>query len=72
MLLGRRATLSAPIAMNLAYAPPCMDLNQAVEVLWFYFGDSGLFTLVDGNDWSYDRAEKWLCDEASYALLRKN
>jgi len=46
-----------------------VDLTEAVDVLWFYFGYSGLFTLVDDNDWSYERAEKWLCEEASRALL---
>ncbi len=47
-----------------------IDANQAVDVLWFYFGYSGLFTLVDDNGWPYDRAEKWLRDEARRALLR--
>jgi AcrR family transcriptional regulator len=46
-----------------------IDVNQAVDVLWFYFGYSGLFTLIDDNQWSYERAEKWLCHEASRALL---
>ena len=47
-----------------------LDLNQAVDVLWFYFGYSGLFTLHDENGWSYERAEHWLCREANRALLR--
>ena len=47
-----------------------LDLNQAVDVFWFYFGYSGLFTLHDENGWSYERAEHWLCREASLALLR--
>jgi len=34
-----------------------MDVEQAVDVLWFYFGYSGLFTLRDENGWSYERAE---------------
>lgn len=46
-----------------------MDIHEVVDVLWFYFGYSGLFTLVDDNGWSYDRAERWLCDEATSALL---
>jgi AcrR family transcriptional regulator len=46
-----------------------VDPSEAADVLWFYFGYSGLFTLVDDNKWSYERAEKWLCDEASRALL---
>src|ERR1700738_3325775 len=47
-----------------------LDPNWAVDVFWFYFGYSGLFTLHDGNGWSYERAEPWLCGEASRALLR--
>ena len=47
-----------------------LDVKQAVDVFWFYFGYSGLFTLHDENGWSYERAEHWLCREASRALLR--
>jgi AcrR family transcriptional regulator len=47
-----------------------LDVNQAVDVLWFYFGYAALFVLHDDNGWSYDRAERWLCEEASRALLR--
>ncbi|HZC36109.1 MAG TPA: TetR/AcrR family transcriptional regulator [Chthoniobacterales bacterium] len=47
-----------------------LDVNQAVDVLWFYFGFSGFFTLRDENGWSYERAERWLCEEASRAMLR--
>jgi AcrR family transcriptional regulator len=47
-----------------------LDADQAADVLWFYFGYSGLFTLHDENGWSYARAEEWLCREASRALLR--
>jgi AcrR family transcriptional regulator len=46
-----------------------MDLKQAVDILWFYLGYSGLFVLVDENKWSYEEAEKWLAKEASRALL---
>jgi AcrR family transcriptional regulator len=47
-----------------------MDLQQAVDLLWFYFGYWSLFTLKTENGWSYDRAEHWLCEAASQALLR--
>jgi AcrR family transcriptional regulator len=47
-----------------------LDVQQAVNVLWFYFGYSGLSTLHDENRWSYERAEQWLCGEASRALLK--
>jgi AcrR family transcriptional regulator len=46
-----------------------VEADQAADVLWFYFGYSGLFTLLDENGWSYARAEEWLCQEASRALL---
>jgi hypothetical protein len=39
-------------------------------VFWFYFGYPGLSTLHDENGSSYERAEQWLCREASRALLR--
>jgi AcrR family transcriptional regulator len=47
-----------------------LDADQALDVLWFYFGYWGLFTLHDDNGWSYARAEEWLCQEARRALLR--
>lgn len=62
-----------PIAQrlaNLGALQEGLDVNQAVDVLWFYFGCSALFTLHDENGWSYERAEQWLCNEACRALLR--
>jgi AcrR family transcriptional regulator len=62
-----------PIARRLANLQTLragIDVEQAVDVFWFYFGYSGLFTLHDENGWSYERAERWLCAEASRALLR--
>jgi AcrR family transcriptional regulator len=47
-----------------------MDVKHAVDVFWFYFGYAGLFTLHDDNGWSYESAERWLCEEAGRALLR--
>jgi AcrR family transcriptional regulator len=47
-----------------------LDVGQAVDVFWFYFGYWGMFVLLDDNGWSYDEAEKWLCEESSRALLR--
>jgi len=44
---------------------------EAVDVLWFYFGYSGMFTLRDDNGWSYERCESWLCEAASRSLLRE-
>jgi AcrR family transcriptional regulator len=63
----------APIAQRLADLGALrdgVDAIQAVDVFWFYFGYSGLSTLHDDNGWSYERAEQWLCEAASRALLR--
>ena len=49
-----------------------MDVKHAVDVFWFYFGYFALVTLHDENGWSYDRAEQWLCEEASRALLQNS
>jgi AcrR family transcriptional regulator len=38
------------------------------DVLWFFFGYSGYFTLVDDNRWSYDRAQQWLLAQCAQAL----
>jgi hypothetical protein len=62
-----------PIAQRLAELGALrsgMDVAEAVDVLWFYFGYAGLFTLRDDNGWSYERAEQWLWREACRALLR--
>jgi AcrR family transcriptional regulator len=69
----RYRNVFVPIAqrlMDLGALREELDLNEAVDVFWFYFGYSGLFTLHDENGWSYERAEHWLCREASLALLR--
>jgi AcrR family transcriptional regulator len=47
---------------------PDMTVQQATDILWFYFGYAGYFTLVDDNGWSYDQAEQWLVKQAGMAL----
>jgi hypothetical protein len=42
-----------------------------VDVLWFYFGHGSYFTLHDENGCSYERAERWLADQACRKLLRR-
>ena len=62
-----------PIAQRLADLGALrdgLDVKQAVDVFWFYFGYSGFLTLHNDNGWSYERAEQWLCEEASRALLQ--
>jgi AcrR family transcriptional regulator len=64
-----------PIArrlMDLGALREDLELTDAIDVFWFYFGYSGLFTLHDENGWSFERAEHWLCREASRALLREH
>jgi AcrR family transcriptional regulator len=46
-----------------------LDARDADDILWFYFGYAGLFTLVDDNGWTYSQAEEWLVDAASRALF---
>ena len=47
-----------------------MTAAEAADLLWFYFGYAGLFTLHDDLGWPYERAERWLAAEATRALLR--
>jgi len=42
-----------------------------VDILWFYFGYASYFTLHDENGWSYERAERWLADQACRELLSR-
>ncbi len=62
-----------PVARRLAELDalkPGIDEREALDVLWFYFGYAGMFTLHDENGWSYERTERWLRGQASRALLR--
>lgn len=45
-----------------------MTVAEATDVLWFYLGYAGYFTLVDDNGWPYPRAENWLVEQAAAAL----
>ena len=47
-----------------------ISLTEGTDILWFYFGYTGLFVLHDDNGWSYEQAEAWLFEQASRALLR--
>lgn len=49
---------------------PGITVKDAVDVLWFFFGYTGFFTLLDDNGWSPEKAERWLRDTASASLLR--
>ncbi|MEH1164402.1 TetR/AcrR family transcriptional regulator [Micromonospora sp. CPCC 205539] len=48
---------------------PDLTVEQATQVLWFYFGLHSWPQLVDEGGWSYEDAERWLVDRATEALL---
>lgn len=56
--------------IQLGQLRPDLDLAEVVDVLWFFFGYSSYFTLHDDNHWSYERAERWLANQALRTLLR--
>jgi hypothetical protein len=47
-----------------------MDAGEALDIIWFYLGYAGFFTLVDDNGWTYQKPEQWLCTAVSQALLK--
>ncbi|RDI44728.1 TetR/AcrR family transcriptional regulator [Nocardia mexicana] len=49
---------------------PKMTTQRAADILWFYFGYAGFFTLVDDNGWTFEQAEHWLVEQATAALHR--
>lgn len=44
------------------------EVAQTGDVLWFYFGYSGWFTLTGDLHWSIDRAEEWLTAQVAHLL----
>lgn len=48
---------------------PAMTLDQATDVLWFYFGHQAWHLLVSDRQWSWDDAEVWLGEQALTALV---
>ena len=46
-----------------------VDAGQAVDTLWFYFGQNAWFSLVGDRCWTFDRAEAWLLEAARRDLL---
>jgi hypothetical protein len=45
-----------------------MTVQRATDVLWFYFGYNGFFTLID-EGWPLDEAEIWLREQCAAAVL---
>jgi AcrR family transcriptional regulator len=48
---------------------PGMTLDQATDILWFYFGHQAWHLLVSDRQWSWDDAERWLGEQALTALV---
>ena len=45
-----------------------VTVDEATDLLWFFFGYAGFFTLTEDNGWSPQRAEEWLRDTAAFSL----
>ena len=61
--------LAARRLADLGALKPGLRIDDANDMLWFYFGYSGFFTLMEDNAWSADRAEEWLREMAAIAVL---
>jgi AcrR family transcriptional regulator len=48
---------------------PGLSPQQAIDILWFYFGSAAWDLLVAGRQWTWDQAEQWLAGQASAAIL---
>jgi hypothetical protein len=49
---------------------PGMTVDEATDLLWFFFGYASFFTLTEDNGWSPERSEQWLSDTAAHSLLK--
>jgi AcrR family transcriptional regulator len=54
---------------SLGALAPRVDRGAAADVLWFFLGLGSWRRLIDDCGWSWDRAESWLRDSISRALL---
>jgi AcrR family transcriptional regulator len=55
--------------MDLGALKPGIDVADATDTLWFYFGQNSWYSLIGERGWTFDRAEQWLLDAADQALL---
>jgi AcrR family transcriptional regulator len=69
---GYLAAMTAVIdrLIELDALKPELDRPSAVDVLWFYLGRPGWYTLVGDRGWDFDRAHSWLAEAAAAALLK--
>jgi AcrR family transcriptional regulator len=49
---------------------PGMTVDEATDLLWFFFGYASFFTLTEDNGWSPERSEQWLSELATRSLLK--
>ena len=68
-----RAGLHAAAARlsDLRALNPGITVDDATDVLWFFFGYASFFTLTEDNGWSPQRTEAWLRDAAVRSLLKQ-
>ena len=64
----RAMQMTAERLRDLGATSEGFTVGEAADVLWFYFGYSGYFTLVDDNGWDVERAEQWLLAQCAHAL----
>jgi AcrR family transcriptional regulator len=43
----------------------------AIDILWFFLGHEAWHLLVTDRQWSWDKAERWLRNQAAVALLNQ-
>jgi AcrR family transcriptional regulator len=55
---------------TLGHLRPQLTVERATDVLWFYFGYSGFFSLADSG-WSLDEAQDWLREQCAIAVLTR-
>ena len=68
---GMRAGLAhtARVLARLGALRPDMDDGDAVDVLWYFLGNSSYFTLSDELEWPSARTAEWLYEMLAYTLL---
>jgi AcrR family transcriptional regulator len=62
-------TIIAHRLVDLDALRPGIGLPDAIDVLWFHFGQNAWFSLVGERGWNFDRAQTWLDESAARALL---
>jgi hypothetical protein len=47
-----------------------LPVQEAGEILWFYFGYWSWYTLHNENSWSYESSEAWLHEAVQRAIMK--